>query len=88
MPLDIGERGEQRLAERRWRVEITVVGARLPGVLPEPLRRIEVRRVGRQREHLELAVVLGKIRQDFGLLVIRGVVLNQIDPMAAAVVMR
>jgi len=56
--------------------------------MPEPLRRIEVRRIGRQREDFDLAVVFGKKLQDFGLLMIRGVVLNQIDPMAAAVIMR
>ena len=61
--------------------------AGLSGVMPEPLGRIEVRRVGRQREDFDVAVVFGKEFQDFRFLMIRGVVLNQIDPMAAAVIM-
>ena len=43
MSLHVGERGEQRPAERLRAVEVTVVRAGLPGVLPEPLRRIEIR---------------------------------------------
>src|SRR6266403_435387 len=56
--------------------------------MPEPLRRIEVRRIGGKGEYLDLAVVFGKKLQDFGLLVIRGVVLNQIDSVTTAVIMR
>ena len=79
MLLPIGKRGGPRLAERLRRVEVAVVRAGLAGVRPEPLRGVEVRRIGGQQEHLDLAVVLGKKLQDFGLLVIRGVVLDQIE---------
>lgn len=64
------------------------MGAGLPGVMPEPLRRNEIRSIGRQRNHCELAVVLGTARQEFGLLVIRRVVLAAIDPVASPVKMR
>ena len=88
MFLDVVESSEQGVAQRRRAVEVAVVRAGLPGVMPEPLRGIEVRRIGRQRKDFDLAVVFGKKLQDFRLLMIRGVVLNQIDPMAAAVIMR
>src|SRR5271156_6480490 len=55
--------------------------------MPKPLRGIEVRRIGRQREHLNVAAVLGKELQDLGFLVKRGVVLNEIYSMAAAIIM-
>ena len=56
--------------------------------MPEPFRGIEIRRIGRKRKHLDVAVMFGEKLQDFGFLVIGGVVLNQINPMATAVIMR
>ena len=56
--------------------------------MPELLRRIEVRRIGWKRKHFDLAVVFGKELQDFRLLVIRSVVLDEIHPMAAAIRVR
>jgi len=88
MFLDVGERSEEGMAQRRRAVEVAVVRAGLSGVRPEPLCCLEVRSLGREREPFDLAVVFGKILQDFRLLMIRGVVLNQIDPMATAVIMR
>ena len=55
--------------------------------MPKSFRGIEVRRIRGQREHLKVAPVFGEELQDFGLLVKRSVVLNQIHPMAPAVKM-
>jgi len=55
--------------------------------MPKSLRCVEVRRVRGQRKDLDVAAVFGKELQDFGFLVKRRVVLNQIHSMAAAVVM-
>ena len=63
------------------------MGAFLSGVMPKSFRGIEVRRVRRQRKHLDVAAVFAKELQDFGFLVKRRVVLNQIHSMAAAVIM-
>ena len=68
-------------------VEVAIVGAGHARVMPEPLRRVEVGRIGWQEKHLDLAVVLGKIVQDFGLLVIGRIILNEKHPMTAAVKM-
>jgi hypothetical protein len=47
--LHVGKGREQRLAQRGGPIEAPVVGAFLPGVMPEPLRGIEIRRLrGRQ----------------------------------------
>jgi hypothetical protein len=56
--------------------------------MPEPLRRIEIRRIGRKRKHRDLPIVFAKKFKDFGLLVVGSVILNQIDSMAPAVIMR
>ena len=64
------------------------MGAFLSGVVPKAFGGIKVRRIGGQREHLEVAVMFGKELQNFGLFVKRGVVLNQIHAMAAAIKMR
>ena len=56
--------------------------------MPEPLGRIEIRRIGRKWKHRDLPIMFGEKFQDFGLLVIRGIVLDQIDPMVATVIMR
>ena len=71
-----------------WPIKVSIVRALLAGVMPEPLRGIELRRIGWEPKHFDLAGVFGNVRQDFGLLVIGGVVLNQIDPVAAAVIVR
>lgn len=55
--------------------------------MPESLRCIEVRRVRGQRKHLDVAAVFGKELQDFGFLVKRRIVLNQIHSMAATIIM-
>jgi hypothetical protein len=74
--LDVGKGREQRLAQRGGSIEVTVVGAFLPGVMLEPLRGIEIRRTRGQRKHLDLPAVLRKELQDSGLLVKRRVVLD------------
>jgi len=56
--------------------------------MPKSLRGVEVRRIRGQREHFNVTLVLGKVLQDFGFLMKGGVVLNQIHPMARAVIMR
>ena len=43
--LHVGKGREQRLAQRGGPIELPVVGAFLPGVMPEPLRGIEIRRI-------------------------------------------
>ena len=68
-------------------VEVAIVGAGHPRVMPEPLRRVEVRRIGWKEKHLDLSVMLGKILQDFRLLVIGRIILNEKHPMTAAVKM-
>jgi hypothetical protein len=65
MFLNVGESSEEGVTQRRRAVEVAVVRAGLSGVKPEPLRRIEVRRIGRQREDFDVAVVSGKKLQDF-----------------------
>jgi hypothetical protein len=64
------------------------VRALFAGVMPEPLGRIEIGRIGRKWKHCDLPVMFGKKFQDFGLLVIRGIVLDQIYPMVATIIMR
>ena len=87
MVLHVGEGREQRLAQRRRSIEVAVVCALLPGVLPKPLGCVEIRRVRRKGKHFDLPPVFGKELQNLGLLVIRGVILNQVYPMAAPVIM-
>jgi hypothetical protein len=67
--LNVRERDDQELAELGWRVKITVMRASLPSVMPKPLHRVEIGRVGKQ-EDLRLALMLGEKLQDFGFLVI------------------
>ena len=78
MSLHVGKGREQRLAQRGGSIEVPVVGAFLPGVMPEPLRGIEIRRIRGQRKHLDLPAVLRKELQDSGLLVKRRVVLDDL----------
>ena len=88
MSSHIVERSEQRLAQGSRSVEVAIVGAGHSCVMPEPFRRVEVRRIGWKEKHLDLAVVLGKIVQDFRLLVIGRIILNEKHSMTAAVKMR
>ena len=53
----MGEGSEQGFAECRWCVEITIMSAVDPGIMPEPLSGIEVRRIGWQLKHLDVAVM-------------------------------
>ena len=69
-------------------IEVSVVRALHAGVMPEALCGVEIRRIGRKMTHFHVTVMFGKELQDLGLLVIRRVVLDQIDPMATAVIVR
>src|ERR1041385_7571080 len=62
--LHVGKGREQRLAQRGGSIEVPVVGAFLPGVMPEPLRGIEIRKIRGQRKHLDLPAVLRKELQE------------------------
>ena len=85
MALDMREGPEQGPAERLGCFKETVMGGVLAGVVPYSFSGVEFRPVRRQLEDLDMAPVLGKPVIGFALLVIRGVVLNQIDAMTASV---
>ena len=85
MTADLVNGAEQGAAQFGGRFEEAIVGGVLVGVVPAAFLSVEFRPVGRQLKHLQKAPVFGKIVIGFLLLVIGRVILNEIDPVAAAV---
>jgi hypothetical protein len=56
--------------------------------MPEALRCIEIGRIGWQLKHCDLSLVFGKVRPDFRLLVVGGIVLDEIHTVGAVVILR
>ena len=85
MGLDVVESTVERAAEALGLLKVAIVGGVFSGVIPNPLRRVEFRTVGRQLEHFHVTTVLGEPLVGFPLFMIRGVVLNQEHPVATAI---
>ncbi len=85
MSLDIVESGEQTLAEFLWRIEITIVRGLHSGVMPDSFHGIELRRIGWKQIDFQAFAIRAKPFIDFGLLMIGGIVLYQVDSMVAPV---
>lgn len=76
---------EQRAAQLLGLFKKSVVRGVFACVVPNPFRRVEFRPVGGKLEHFHKAPMFGEPLIGFLLFVIGGVILNQIDPMAATV---
>lgn len=76
---------EQRSAQFLRRIEIPIVSGLLSRVSPDLLNAVEFGRIGRQLEDFQALAICFEPFVDFGLLVIRGVVLNQVHTVVAPV---
>ena len=76
---DAGQSGDQFA----WTGEVAIMGSILAGVLPQPLGGIEFGRVGRKLVNFQPVAVGLEPAPDLGVLMIRGVVLNENGPAAA-----
>ena len=85
MPTNLIKGAEQGAAQFGGRFEEAIVGGVLAGVVPDAFLGVEFRPVRRQLKPCQLAPVLRKIVIGFLLLVIGGVVPNEIDPVSAPV---
>jgi len=85
MPAHIVKGPEQCLAQMFGLFEEAIMGGMLARVVPDSLRCIQLRPVGRKLEDFHVAAVRLEPLLGFLLFVIRSIVLNQIDPVAAAI---
>lgn len=85
MTLDIAEGSEQALTQFFGRVEVTIVRRLHAGVMPDPFDGVELRGIGRKQVDFYPAAVRTEAFEDFGFLMIGGVVLNQVDTVIALV---
>ena len=76
---DAGQSGDQFALTG----EVTIVSSIFAGVLPQPLGGIELGRVGRELVDFQPVAVRLEPAPDLGVLMIRGVVLNENGPAAA-----
>jgi len=83
--LNVVKGREQRLAQFLRRIEVPIVGGLLSHVSPDLLYAVELGRIGRQQENFQALAICFEPFVDFGLLVIRGVVLNQVHAVIAPV---
>ena len=84
MSLHVGEDTDEGSIQFAQSQEGAVVRPVLARVLPEPLRGIELRRVGWERFDFQPAAILPKPSPDRSVFVVRGIVLNQ-DGSALAI---
>ena len=85
MTANVIECAEQRLTEILGPLKESIVRGMLTRVIPNALCRVEFRPVGRKLEDFHVAAVFLEPVIGFLLLVVGGVVLNQIDPMSPAI---
>ena len=85
MPLNVVKSRKQRLAQFFRHIEVSIVSGLLSRVSPDLLDAIEFGRIGRQLENFQALAVRFEPFVDFGLLVIRGVVLNQVHAVVPPV---
>jgi len=85
MMSDVIELVEERGAKILWVFKESIVRDVLARVVPDALGRIQLRPVRRKLEYFHVAAVGFEPVIGFLLFVIRGIVLNQVDPMAAPV---
>lgn len=76
---------EERIAKILWPFKEPIVCHMLAGVIPDPFGSIQFGPVRRKLEDFHVAAVGFEPVIGFLLLVIRGVVLNQVDPVAAPI---
>jgi hypothetical protein len=85
MMSDVIEFSEERVAKILWLFKEAIVRDVLASVIPDAFCGIQLRPVGRKLEHFHVAAVDFEPVVGFLFLVIRGVVLNQVDAVAAPV---
>lgn len=85
MTLNISEGAEQALTQFFGRVEVTIVCGLHARVVPDPFDCVELRRIGGKQIDFQTLAVRAEPFVDFGLLVIGGVILDQVDTMIAPV---
>src|SRR5215472_818690 len=85
MMSDVIELVEERGAKILWVFKESIVCDVLARVVPDAFGRIQLRPVRRKLEYFHVAAVGFEPVIGFFLLVIRGIVLNQVDPMTAPV---
>ena len=81
IPEDAAQGGDQFA----WAGEVAIMSSILAGVLPQPFGRIEFGRVGRELVDFQPVAVGFEPAPDLGVLMIRGVVLNE-NGTAAAII--
>ena len=79
------EPAEERVTKILRSFKEPIVSDVFARVVPDAFGRIQFRPVGREREHFHISAVRSEPVRDFRLGVIRGIVLNQVDAVTAAV---
>ena len=76
------EGSEKNPAKILWIFKKAIMRCVLPSVIPNPLGGIQLGPIPGQLENLQVAPVFGEILIGFLLLMIRGIVLDEINSMA------
>src|SRR5438552_12831684 len=79
------EPAEERVTKILRSFKEPIVSDVFARVVPDAFGRIQFRPVGREREHFHISAVRSEPVRDFRLGVIRGIVLNQVDAVTAAI---